>query len=184
MPKTRKFGQYAPPPLDEDLFAEYLHLLHMVIFNGNRAASARALGITPLTFQAYVNKPPKNPWWNMILERTIRDMVRQLSISPYKKHNKRAKKVLTRMQDLPSAKVLYDAILSDEVADEGATKDILMLLNETPGQTLTLHQLRQRSNRSARTIRIAAQRLCLTVETTGFGEDKATYISIPRSEEP
>lgn len=179
MPKVRRFGNYTPQPLDEDLFAELLHVLHQILFDGNWSATSRALGVSKPTAIRWVNKPPANPWMNVVLRTIIRDLTRQMRMSPHKRHTKRAQEAIKRLQTLPQAELDIDE--ADDPSD--AIRDVLISLNQAPGQELTLDEIRQKTGRSRRTIRLAAARLCLHKETTGFGEDKETYYSIPRGDE-
>lgn len=179
MPKVRKFGNYTPKPLDPDLFQELLHILHRILFDGNWSATARALGVSKPTALRWVNNPPTAPWWNLVLRTIIRDLTRQMRLSPHKKHTQRAGDAIKRLQQLPHVEI--DVEDFEDPSD--AARDILTTVNLAPGQELTADQIRQRTGRSKREIRTAAARLCLHRTTTGFGADKETYYSIPRGDE-
>ena len=175
--KTRKFGKYELPPLDEDLFEELFHILHSVLLNSNWAATSRTLGVSRATAMKWVNSPPKNPWWNFVLRHVIRELTRQLRMSHIKAHRKRARLALHRLQELPA--VSGEPVEVDWDPDE-SVQEVLIALNEAPGQTLTTAELKRITSLTARQIRAAAIRLCLVREVEGFGEDKVAYYSIPR----
>lgn len=177
--KVRKFGNYVPQPLDQEVFDELLHILHSVLLNGNWAATARALGISKPTAVRWVNQPPKQNHWNMILRHIIRELTAQLRASPHKKHRIRARTALARLQELPAVK--GDTVDVDWDPTE-SVREVLIALNEAPGQTLTSRELRRITTLRPSQLTAIAQRLCLTKETEGFGKDKVTHYSLPRDE--
>jgi hypothetical protein len=180
MPSVRKFAKFKPKPLDEELFQELLHILHSIIYNGNWSATARALGVSTPTAQRWVNNPPKQAHYTMILREVIREITSQLKYSPHKKDKRTRIKALQRMADLKQISI-------SNVETPEQTRESLRLflatLNEAPGQTMTLQELKKATGLSSKSVRAIALRLEVDSETSGFGSEKQTHYSIPRTED-
>jgi len=76
-----------------------------------------------------------------------------------------------------------EQLQKDEVSDDGVVRELLRIVNEAPGQTIKISDLKKAKysgEYSMRAFRYAAERLQLDKETEGFGADKVTYWSMPR----
>lgn len=183
MPRAKSLATFITfPPADDGLFHDLFDILHETCLNGNWSATARILDVRTSTLKRWNQNPPQQRFWPIILTAAIRECCRQLRMSPTKKHRKRAALAAEQL----SRHRLADAaaeLEKDEVADEGCTKRLLQIINEAPGQTIAVNDLkkaRYSGEYSLRAFRYAAERLCLDKETEGFGADKITYWSMPR----
>lgn len=181
MPRVRKRTKYEPEPLDQELFQELLHILHHVCFNGNWAQTSRAVGVSRPTAMRWVNSPPTMPHWNVVLREVLKIVIADLKLSPHRSHRKRARQAMQRLNTLPQVQATVEQMKDNDRAQDGAVKELLIYLNETPGQSASTKTLRQQLNYSTRTLRAAAKTLNLDIEVEGFGEEKTVYYSMPRS---
>lgn len=183
MPRAKSLATIiAFPPADDNLFHDLFDILHETCLNGNWSATARILDVSIPTAKRWNQHPPKQRWWPDLLQIAIRECTRQMRLSAHKKHRKRA----ALAADQLSRHGLRDAaeqLEKDDIADEGCVRNLLAIINEAPGQTISTAELkksRYSSEYSLRAYRYAAERLCLDKETEGFGADKVTYWSMPR----
>lgn len=159
--------------------------------NDNATLAGRLLGVSPRKIRAWINAIDddepltiKGIWWNDILQKLAADMANTLSQHSRKAYRERAYRLKSELRGLKLAEIKYTPDgkpqeLPDPTLDSEAPRLILATLNEAPGQTMTLTQLMRSTALNKRTIRAAADRLCLTRYTKGFGENKQAYYSIP-----
>lgn len=189
--KTRIQRLYEYEPLDMGTFRALFRAIMRYGFNDNYSLAARLLGVSrrqaKLWTEAIDDNEPftvKGVWWNDILQKLAADLIHVLSQHSRKAYRERAYRLNSELKGLKLAKIKYTPDgkpqeLPDPTADDIAPRIILATLNEAPGQTMTLTQLMRSTAFSKRTIRAAADRLCLTRDVRGFGEDKEAYYSIP-----
>ena len=188
MKTTSRGGKNSPakhnlPPLDKELFHELLDILYYGIFEENWTAVARVLDTSVPTVKRWFVNPPKQRWWNYILERTIRELVAHMREHPKKRMRRKARKITDQLSRYTNLRTLQAYVETDEVENAGSVRHLLMTVNEAPGQTISTADLRKPAHSggySLRTLRRAAQHLGLEIDTEGFGEDKLTYYSMPR----
>ena len=173
------------PTLDENKFYQLFDILHDNIYEGNWSATARALGISTPTARRWFTEPPKQYWWNFVLTQVIRENIRQLRLSRNRKHKQLARIATAALARHAQKDLLMD-VDNETTHEEGALKHLLIIVNEAPGQTISTRDLRKPAfsgGYSMSTLRATAKALGLKRETEGFGEDKQTYYSMPRSDE-
>lgn len=189
--KTRIQRLYEFEPLDLKTFKTLYRAVMRYGFNDNYSQASRFLGISrrqaKLWTEAIDNDLPltvKGIWWNDILVKLSQQLIEVLSQHSRKAYRDRAYRLNSELNRLKLVKIKYTPDgkpqeLPDPTADAEAPRLVLATLNEAPGQTMTLTQLMRSTALSKRTIRAAADRLCLTKDVRGFGEDKQAYYSIP-----
>lgn len=177
--------------LDMKTFRTLFRAVMRYGLNDNATLAGRLLGVSPRKIRAWINAidddepfTVKGIWWNDILQKLAADMANTLSQHSRKAYRERAYRLRSELHGLKLAKTKYTPEgkpqeLPDPTADAEAPRLILATLNEAPGQTMTLTQLMRSTALSKVTIQRAADRLCLTRYTKGFGEDKQAYYSIP-----
>jgi len=159
--------------------------------NDNASLGGRLLGVNPRKIRAWINAIDDNEpfevkgiWWNDALQKIAAHMAEVLSQHSRKAYRERAYRLRSELKGLKLATIKYTPDgkpqeLPDPTLDDIAPRLILSILNEAPGQTMTLQQLMLSTSYSKQTIRMAADRLCLTKDVRGFGPDKQAYYSIP-----
>lgn len=183
MPRSKSLATIiAFPPADDNLFHDLFDILHETCLNGNWSATARVLDVRASTLKRWNQQPPQQRFWPSVLIHAIRECTRQMRQSGVKKYRKRASLAIDQL----SRHRLKDAaeeLQKDEIADDGVVRHLLSIINEAPGQTIKVSDLKKAKysgEYSMRAFRYAAERLCLDKETEGFGADKVTYWSMPR----
>lgn len=183
MPRAKSLSTLiAFPPSDDSLFHDLFDILHETCLNGNWTATARVLDVSIPTAKRWNTHPPQQRWWPSLLQIAIRECTRQMRLSPHKKHRRRAALAVDQL----SRHRLKDAaeeLQKDEISDDGVVRELLRIVNEAPGQTIKVTDLKKAKysgEYSMRAYRYAAERLQLDKETEGFGADKVTYWSMPR----
>lgn len=183
MPRPKKVTNFiAFPPPDDFLFYDLFDILHETCFNKNLSAVARCLGVSIPTVKRWITDPPQQRYWPTILTAAIREVVRQMRLSPHRRHRKAAKIAIAQLSR-HNLKDAMDLVEQDEVNDEGVVRELLKIVNEAPGQTIRVDDLKKgkySATHSMRAYRHAAVRLQLDKDTEGFGSDKVTYWSMPR----
>ena len=183
MPRTKSLATFiAFPPADDNLFHDLFDILHETCLGGNWSATARILDVRPSTLKRWNKEPPQQRFWPIVLTHAIRECTRQLRMSPTKKHRKRAALAADQLARHRLADAAEE-LQKDEIADDGCARHLLTIINEAPGQTIKVTDLKKAKysgEYSMRAFRYAAERLCLDKETEGFGADKVTYWSMPR----
>lgn len=189
--KTRIQRLYEPEPLDIKTFVTLFRAVMRYGFNDNYSQAARFLCITRQQAKRWteqiddgITPTVKNHWMNDILVKLSQTLIQKLSTHSRKAYRERAYRLRSELRGLKLFTVKYtpdghQQELPDETADADAPRLILSILNEAPGQTMTLQQLMLSTSYSKQTIRTAADRLCLTKDVRGFGPDKQAYYSIP-----
>lgn len=176
-------SKFTPQPLDEDLFFNLFDILHDGCFSGNWSATSRVLGLHPRTTREWSKKPPKGPWWNHILQAAIMEVYRSMANSTHKKTRKRAA-VVRGMLHKAELHQLKDYMEYNEANNSTVRLELLVHINEAPGQELSTRDLRKAAYMGAynqNSVREAAKQLCLIRETRGFGDDKQTFYRMPTS---
>lgn len=189
--KTRIQRLYEYEPLDMGTFRTLFRAIMRYGFNDNYSLAARLLGIDRRQAKAWTEAidneehfTVKGVWWNDILQKLAADIIKVLSQHSRKAYRDRAYRLNSELRGLKLAQIKYTPDgkpqeLPDPTHDDIAPRVILATLNEAPGQTMTLQQLMLSTSYSKRTIRMAADRLCLTRDVRGYGPDKQAYYSIP-----
>lgn len=183
MPRIKSLATIiAFPPADDGLFHDLFDILHETCLNGNWRATARILDTSVPSLKRWNQNPPKQRYWSTVLIHAIRECTREMRQSVHKKHRKRA---MLAIQQLSRHRIkdAAEELEKDDIADDGVVRHLLGIINEAPGQTIKVSDLRKAKysgEYSMRAFRYAAERLCLDKETEGFGEDKVTYWSMPR----
>lgn len=183
MPRAKSLATLiAFPPADDNLFHDLFDILHETCLNGNWTATARVLDVAVPTLKRWNQNPPQQRFWPVLLTHAIRECTRQMRGSAHRKHRKRADLAIQQLSR-HGLKDAAEQLQTDDIADDGCARHLLMLINEAPGQTIKVSDLkkaRYSGEYSMRAFRYAAERLCLDKETEGFGADKVTYWSMPR----
>lgn len=183
MPRVQSLSTIiAFPPHNPDLFHDLFDILHETCLDGNWAATARILDTSIPSLKRWNTAPPKQRYWLHVLSHAIREVASQLRQSKHKKHRKRAKLAIDQLSR-HNFTDLAAKLTNDDIADDGAVRTLLTIINEAPGQTIKVSDLKKAKysgEHSLRAYRYAAERLCLDKETEGFGDEKETYWSMPR----
>lgn len=189
--KTRIQRLYEPEQLHLPTFVTLFRAVMRYGFNDNYTQASRFLCVDRRIIKRWTEaiddgETPevKNHWMNDILVKLSQTLIAKLSTHSRKAYRERAYRLRSELRGLKLFEVKYTPDghkqeLPDPTLDADAPRLVLMTLAEAPGMTRTLKQLQMSTGFSRRVIRAAADRLCLTKDIRGFGEDKQAYYSIP-----
>lgn len=168
---------YKAPPLDQEEFRTLYNALYAVF--GSLRKAAQALDISYPTYLKWEHKPPTWPYYNMVMEQVLRAKLRGLKID---------RRSFTSKQHYRYTQAL------------GQLKQSTQILDELEGQVDHIKEasdyLRQKLIRkgiffdelikpahsggySPRSLRRAARKLGVVMDTRGFGTDKRSYWKLP-----
>lgn len=176
---------FTPKKMDEDEFRTLFNLLHEVCFNCNFAATARTLGISPITARKWDKKPPKRGWETYIVRTALKHVMRYMSASIHKKYRQRTIAVQVALK-ASGYKNVQEEIEAGMVEYSKARTHVMSMVAHSPSREISSDQLFSTANNGGYgrdLIRMAAKQLGIKRETKGFGKHKTTYYFIPRPNE-
>lgn len=178
-------SKWEPKPLDEDMFYELFDILHDGCFEGNWSQTARVLCVGQRTIRNWSKQPPRGSWWNHILTQLINECYQSMVHSKHKKIRKRAEKIKGQLHRA-GLHTLQDYLIWNEANNSDVQRALLVAINETDTQSMTLQELKKPAHLGAyseRAIRAAAESLGLVREVTGFGKEKIVTYRMPTSDD-
>lgn len=180
MPRKRK--HYAPvrklevPQISEAEYRDLIDIIYEDIFQGNRTAIARTLGVSVPTVGRMKMRPPGKGsqwWWTIVLREIIKRMHEQLEQSPHKRDRMKAQEIRHSVSSYGHADLMSNLVYDTQQA-EGSTQFLVALLwdkkpysKEGMISVSDLNREAREAGYEPRTLRSAAQRLCLIREKRG-----------------
>lgn len=155
-----------------DHYRELWDLLFLELLQANKSAMARMLGVSIPTVGRYdptTGDGPSNKqwWWNIVIENIILELCHEMKNSPRKRYRNRAKRVIQALADNRRTRRMAERITTEAEDHSAATRYLLALIADAPGQTMRVKDIAKAANSGAfhmRTLRGAAERLCLIKE--------------------
>lgn len=175
------------PQVSPQLFRRLFDTVYIDLLNGSTSMMAVLLGVGHRRITSWQNSEPTSPWVAISCAHILKNAIRQYRASGTKKHRNIAARVMKTHAYQDALKLLGDSHTPDDYeGPDDAVKHLLMTINEQPGQIISTKDLRLAAysgGYTLRTLRTAAETLRLDIKTEGFGENKQTYYSIPRSDD-
>jgi hypothetical protein len=174
-------SKYPLPPMDEDRFHELFDILHDGCFEGNWAATARALGVSINTAKKWSKEAPTRYWETNNVLQAIKYIHSLMASSKHKQHRTRAAKIVVQLKR-QNLELDAEHLEQNTSAHGEALLHLISTLAWTKLREMSTEELHLAANSggfSKRILRQAAEQIGLPKETRGFGKDKITWYSIP-----